>query len=66
MSKKRVLTIFDHYPQITETYIENEIRQLAPRCEFKILASLFGGELRNEVRSRGFGFTATVPHLSLR
>lgn len=38
MSKKRVLYILDHYPQMSETYIENEIRQLLPRYELKILA----------------------------
>jgi hypothetical protein len=38
MSNKRVLYILDHYPQISETYIENEIRQLVARCELRILA----------------------------
>jgi hypothetical protein len=38
MSRKRVLYILVHYPQISETYIENEICQVEPRCELKILA----------------------------
>jgi hypothetical protein len=38
MSKKRVLYILDHYPQMSETYIENEIRQLVARYELRVLA----------------------------
>ena len=38
MSKKRVLYILDRYPQISETYIENEIRQLVARYDLRILS----------------------------
>lgn len=38
MTKKRVLYILDHYPQISETYIENELRQLVGRYEIRVLA----------------------------
>jgi hypothetical protein len=38
MTKKRILYLLDHYPQISETYIENELRQLIGRYEIRVLA----------------------------
>ncbi len=38
MLKRKILYFLDHYPQISETYIETELRSLQPKYRIKIIS----------------------------